>query len=230
MLLYCHYLYAVVSVGLHSWQYVFAKLGVCAHLLGILRHTYVALVDEQRRTVGLECLAFPLVRFRIPHLCRENLGFLILHHAPAPCRNALAGTAVPIDMHFEQVAVLYSLFTEFQFPVAGLVDTLCLVAVGLLPVVEVAHKIDCGSVGCPLSKHPSTRQLMKSVIFVTVGKVGKFLLSIGCKSVDFPQCMFMTPAYRFLKRLQVSIITHQTYMLGRCFASLHFFFCFCCHI
>ena len=56
MLLYGHHLYAVISVCHHPGQHILCKLLIGAHLLGILRHAHMALIDEQWRLVGFEFL------------------------------------------------------------------------------------------------------------------------------------------------------------------------------
>src|SRR5574344_981366 len=100
MLLDSHHLDAVVSILDNSRQHVLGKLLVGAYLLGILSHTHVTLIDEQRTLVGLEGLLLEHVRFfGSPHLCREYLGGIVLHYALAPCGDSLALSTIPLHLH-----------------------------------------------------------------------------------------------------------------------------------
>ena len=172
MLLDGHHLDGIVAVGLDARQHLVLKFAVGAHLLGILSHTYVTLIDEQRGTVGLEGFLLEHIRmFGIPHLCREYLGLLVLHHALTPGWDALSFAAVPLDLHLIQVTMLNGLFREFEFPVACSLDALALVSRSLLPVVEVAHEEDLRGIGCPFAEYPPFGLFMESEIEVAGGEV-----------------------------------------------------------
>ena len=110
MLLDGHDLDAVVSVFDDTWEHIVLELCVGAYLLSVLSHTDVALVDEQRIDIGLEFFLLPYVRLlRVPHLCGEDFGVLVLHHASGPCGDTLPLASVPVHMHLIEVAVLDSL-------------------------------------------------------------------------------------------------------------------------
>ena len=113
-----HNLYAVVTVLNDTRQYIILEFAICTHLLSILCHTDMALVDEQRICVGLELLYFPLVRFRSPHLCAENLRGIVLNDALCPSGNAFSLTTVPMYAEFIKVAMLESILWKNNFPVA----------------------------------------------------------------------------------------------------------------
>ena len=69
MFLYGHNLYAVIAILDDTWQHVLAELVIGAHLLGILTHTHMALVDEQRVLLSFEVALFEVVFLsRVPHL------------------------------------------------------------------------------------------------------------------------------------------------------------------
>ena len=232
MLLNGHNLNAVISVCLDTGQHVLTKLVVRAHLLCVLRHTDVAFIYKQRRLCRLKRLLLPFILLlRIPYLCGEYLCLLVLHHAVTPCRYSFAMTAVPIDVHLVEVAMLDGLSRELQLPVAMLVKALCLILVRFLPSVEVANEINLCGVRSPLTEHPSACGLMQSVIFVSVGKIGKVLLAVVCQVVKFPQRMIMTSLYSVLVRLQVSVILHQSDMFRSrlCFCCSLRLLCFYCH-
>ena len=227
-----HNLNAVISVCLDTGQHVLTKLVVRAHLLSVLRHTDVAFIYKQRRLCRLKRFLLPFILFlRIPYLCGEYLCLLVLHHAVTPCRYSFAMTAVPIDVHLVEVAMLDGLSRELQLPVAMLVKALCLILVRFLPSVEVANEINLCGVRSPLTEHPSACGLMQSVIFVSVGKIGKVLLAVVCQVVKFPQRMIMTSLYSVLVRLQISVILHQSDMFRSrlCFCCSLRLLCFYCH-
>ena len=221
MLLDSHDLDAVVTVLNDTWQHVFLEFRVGAHLLGILSHSDVALVDEQRSGARLEGLLLPLVRFRAPHLCRENLGLLVLNHTVGPCRDSLAFSAFPVHLHLEEVAVLHRLLRHLELPVACALDALGAIFRRFLPVVEVTNQIDVGSIRCPLAEHPTLLGLVQSEVVVSVGKVAERNLTVAGKLAQFPECMFMTAYDGWLKVCQVWVVLYQSYMFG-C-SSLHCF-------
>ena len=155
MFLNGHNLNAVIAVLDNAGQHILTELTIAAHLLGILPHADVAFVDEQRCALGLEGSLLPDVwSLGIPHLCGEYLGLLVLHHAARPSRYALALATVPAHAHLVEVTVFKGFFGEFQLPVSGAFDTVGAIAVVLFPVVEVAHQIEVGGIGCPLAEHP----------------------------------------------------------------------------
>ena len=216
MFLNGHDLNTVVTVGHHSGQDIFLEFGISTHFLGILSHTDVTFVDEQRVLVGFKTFLLPGIRLlRIPHLCREYLGGLVLHHTLCPCRNTLTRPTVPIDMHLEKIAVFHALFGYLEFPVACALDACGLVFVCLLPVVEITHQIDGGCVGCPFPEHPSSFHLVQSVVVVSTGKVFKSLLAIACQLVDFPHGMVVSALDGILKRLQIAVVLYQSDVFRR---------------
>ena len=193
MFLNSHHLNAVVSILDYTRQHVVLKLGIGAHLLSILSHTHVALVDEQRVLLGFEIFLLELVGLlRIPHLSGEYLRIVVLYHATAPSGNTLTFSPIPLDLHLIELAVLKSLFRKLQFPVACAFDALATVFVGFLPVVEVAYQIDVGGIGSPLTEHPALSELVQAEIQMTGGEVRQFLLAVLCQLVDFPYSMIVT--------------------------------------
>ena len=197
-------------------QDVVLELRIGTYLLGILGHTHVALIDEQRVLLGLEVLFLPDVRFRIPNLSGEYLRIVVLHHAAAPCWDALALATVPLHLHLIELAVLNGLLRELQLPVASTLNALAPEFLILRPVVEVADQIDVSSIRSPLTEHPALRKFMKSEIEMTRSKICQFLLSVLCQLVQFPECMVMTSADGTLEGLQPRVVLHQAYMLGLC--------------
>ena len=212
MFLDSHNLDAVIAVGDDTRKYVVLELCICAHLLCIFAHSYVALVDEQRTLVRLESLFLPNVRLLgCPYLSRENLCVLVLNDTTNPRRDALALATVPLYVHLEEVAVLHCLLRQFQLPVSCSFDTLGTICLILLPVVEVAYKIDVCSVRCPLTEYPSSaRSLVKSVILMTVSKVRQRDFTVMCQLVNLPNGVLVTSTNSIFKRLQPTVVLHKT--------------------
>ncbi len=179
MFLYGHNLDAVVAILDDTGQHIFTELIVSTHLLCVLRHTDMALVNQERRLVGPKGLFLPYIGgLRLPYLGGEYLGLLVLYYTLTPCGNTLAVAAVPIDVHLVKVSVLDGLLAEFQFPIAEIIKTFGPETFRLGPSVEISHEIDIGGIGCPLAEHPSAREFMKSVVLMAVGKVLEFVLAV----------------------------------------------------
>ena len=231
MLLDSHHLNTVIAILDDTWEHVVLELRIGAYLLGILAHSDVALVDEQRRLVGLELLLTESVGFlRIPYLCGENLCIVVLNHTTAPGRNTLAFATIPLHLHLIQVAMLDSLLAELQLPVACSGDTLALVFVVFLPVVEITNKIDFRRIGSPLAEHPSLRQFVESEIEMSCRKLREGLLTFPRQLADFPERMIMTSLNGSFIRLKPGIILYQSDMLRLFFHLLRCRFFSCCHI
>ena len=119
MLLYRHYLYGVIACRCNARKNIIPKLGICANLFGILRHTHMTFIYKQRVFLRCESSAFstvfgsnitilPLVFFfRSPYLSRKNLCHFILNNTCCPCRNAFSTATFPLYMHFIQIAMRY---------------------------------------------------------------------------------------------------------------------------
>ena len=172
MLLNSHHLNGIVAVLLDARQYILGEFLIGAHLLGILTHTHVALVNQQRRLVGFEIFLFPLIGFlRVPYLRRENLCLVVLNHTTAPSGNALAFSPIPLYLHLVKLSVLEGFLTEFQFPVASTLNALALIFLRLLPIVEITNQVNLCSIGSPLTEHPTFSQFMESKIQMTRSKL-----------------------------------------------------------
>ena len=173
VLLHCHNLYAVVTLMSYARQYIVAELGIAAHLLLILGHSDVALIDEQGISGRLELGLLPLIRLLgSPCLGAENLGLGVLHHAIDPRRNALSLSTVPVHAQLEEAAVLEGLVLNLNLPVSCLAHTLHGKLGALLPSVEVTHYVDVGSVGSPFAQYPTAVVLaVQSEIEIAVGKL-----------------------------------------------------------
>ncbi len=177
----------------------------------------MALIDEQRVLIRFERLAFPFVRFlRVPHLCRENLGLLILHHSLCPGRDTFSFPTVPAYVHLEQVAMLHGLTGQFQLPVTCSCNALGLVFLVLLPVIEIAHKVDLRSIRCPLAEHPTACCLVQAKIIIPAGKVLQRFLPIACQLVNLPYGMVVPAADSLFERFQITVVLYQSDVFGRC--------------
>ena len=106
MLLNRHHLNGIIAVFLNAGQHILREFLVSSNLFGILSHSYMALINQQRSLVGLEGLLLEFVfLLRIPYLCRENLGLIILYNTTTPGRNTLTFSPIPLHLHFVKVAV-----------------------------------------------------------------------------------------------------------------------------
>ena len=165
MLLNSHHLNAVIAIFLHTRQDIFRELLVGPNFLGILTHTHMALINQQRSLVGLERFLFPLVLLlRVPHLSGEYLRVVVLYHTTAPGRNTLSFSPIPLHLHLVELSMLQCLFAEFQLPVASACNTLATIFLRLLPVVEVTNQIDVRRIGSPLTEHPALGKFMQTEI------------------------------------------------------------------
>ena len=168
MLLYGHNLYAVVTSFHDARQHIILEFGIRTHLLGILRHAYVAFVDKQRISGGFKVGCFPCIRLlRTPYLSRENLSLIVLNHAVYPSGNALTLTTFPINMHLVQITMVNGSLVHHQFPVARSLNTFGGIFRPFFPVVEVANQINGRSMGCPLPEHPPLCSWMQTKIMVS---------------------------------------------------------------
>ena len=178
--LYSHYLDAVVTELGNPGQHVVAELDVCAYLLCVLRHAYVALVYEEWRGLGLELVHLPLVfLLGVPYLYAEEVGVWILHYPVRPGRYALALSAVPMDAELEVSAMPEGLVLNLNLPVACAPYSLHGILGTFLPVVEVANHEDVDGVGCPLPEDPAVVGLVESEVQVAGCKVAERLLGIA---------------------------------------------------
>ena len=172
MLLDSHYLYGIISVGMHAGKHIFAEFFIRTHLLGVLTHAYVALIYQQWFYIGLEFLSLELIRSHIPHLRRENGCLFVLHHATGIGGYAFATSTGPIDAQFIEVAVVYLVGIELYFPhsVAYIAKA---VSLTFHPIVECTHHIDGCGIWCPFAKYPAVGCAMEAKVVVRIGKVAQ---------------------------------------------------------
>ena len=247
MLLNSHDLDTVVTILDDTWQNIFLKLCIGTNFFSILAHTDVAFVNQQRSRLWLESFFLPYVWFRIPNLCRENLGLFILYHSSCPSRNALAFSTSPVNFHLEKITMLQRFLRELEFPVSCTLNTFSTILWRLFPVIEITNQIDISSIRSPLTEHPSAVSLMQTEILVAIGEITQGLLTVLGQLTQFPQSMIMSALNCILIRFEIGVILHQTDMFRSC-SSLHCLFCcssfyclfssgflaafcfFCCHI
>ena len=112
-----HNLYGIVTVGGYARQHIGAELVVRAYALFVYGHTYMALVDKERRFLGTERSLGELIRLIWrPHLCREDIRGGVLNHTGGIGRNAFAASTVPIHFQLIQVAMRYCLCRQIHLP------------------------------------------------------------------------------------------------------------------
>ena len=155
MLLDGHYLDCIVAVGHDAGQHLVLEFGVSAHAFALLRHADVTFVDKQRTGVGHEATHFPLERLLgSPHLSRENLGLLVLHHSCGIGRDAFTHSAFPVYEHLVELSVMQSFGLELYFPYTVADGFKCVFHI-FLPFGEVADEGYAGCVRSPFAEHPS---------------------------------------------------------------------------
>ena len=246
MLLDSHNLNAVVTILDDTWQHILLKLSVSTNLLCILRHTDMAFIDKQRCHIWSEGFLLPFIWFRIPYLCRENLGLVVLYYALCPCRNTLTFSTFPVNFHLEEIAMFHGFLRKLEFPVAGILYSFGTILFVFLPVVEVTYQIDVCSIRSPLTEHPSTGCFMQSEILVSVGKIAQCLFAVIGQLAEFPESMVVASLDSILIVCQIWVVLHESDMF---YHSLRCLFCdwlfssclfgcsllgcsflFCCHI
>ena len=209
VLLNGHNLDAVVTLFDDARQHVFAKFVVSAHLFSILRHTDMAFVNQQRGGVGLERLFLKhIFLFGCPYLCAENLCVVVLHHAAAPCGNALAFAAFPVHFEFIEVLVFEGFCGELEFPVAGVFEALESIFLVFLPAVEIAYEINGRGIGRPFADYPTLFRLVQTEIQMTVGKFRERFLA-GCEFVEFVEHMVVAALDCAFKGFEPRVVFHD---------------------
>ncbi len=173
VLLHSHYLDGIVSIADNSRQDALAKLTVRAHFLLILRHTDVALVNQERLCLWTQRLRPPTVRsLGRPDLGRKDMRLLVLHHTIGPSRDALSFPSIPLDVHFVELSVAQCSGGKRQLPVFRVLYAMAAISIKFLPPAEVTHKTDACGMGCPLTEHPSPVRSVQPEVFMAIGKVG----------------------------------------------------------
>ena len=214
MLLDGHDLDGIIAISDDTRQYLLAKLAIGPHLLLVLRHSDMALIDQERLRLRRQRLRHPTVRrLGRPHLCREDMRLFILHHAVGPGRYALAFSTIPLDVHLIKLSVAQGVDRKRELPVVRTLDTTASVGLMLFPRTEVADEIDIRGMGSPLSEHPTRIRPMQTEILIAIRKVGERLLAVVRQLVYLPQSVVVTAPYRLLIRLQIGVVAHNADML-----------------
>jgi hypothetical protein len=173
MLLYGHDLDAVVAVLDDAREDVLAELVVGAHLLGILCHTDMTFVDEERVDIGLVCLMLEDVRSgRRPYLGGEYLRLLVLHDTCGPGGDTFAAASRPVHHELIEVEMVQCVLLQREFPHA-IANAGELIVDMLFPVVERADEEDLRSVGCPFAENPSLFGMVQTEVEISRSKIGE---------------------------------------------------------
>ena len=173
MLHHGHQLHDVVSGRGDARQDQVAELRVCAHLLLLLRHADVRLVDEGNGERGTGNRVFPAVGAWVPHLGGEEVGGRILHNAARVCGQALSAPAVPAHLEPVELSVRDEPRGEAPFPHVAPRDAPQLEADIGLPSGEVPHEPHACGVWRPFAEDPSASHAVEAVVFVGVGEGGE---------------------------------------------------------
>ena len=201
MLLYCHNLNTVVTIIPDTRKDILPKLHICTHLLLLLGHSNVALINEKGVFLGFESLDFePIWCFRIPYLCRKNVRVIILDHPLAPRRNTVPFTAVPFDTHLVMLTMPDAAVRNADLPVTVVIQTVKAEFFLFSPIIEITYEIDIAGVWSPLTEYPFVSFAVQTVIIVTLSKLGKCTFA-ACQGFLTLHCMIMTSLNSILKRL-----------------------------
>ena len=162
----------------HDLDAVVAGFDDAGQDFGVLRHTDMTFINEQRACVDFETVVVPNVRmFGRPNLCGENFCFVVLNDALRPSGNTFAFAVIPANIHFVKVAVFEFIGGKFEFPVA-VFEFFATISLVFLPTVEVADQINIGCVGSPFAENPAVVGFVKTEIEVTVGEIGESLFAV----------------------------------------------------
>lgn len=209
MFLNCHDLNGIVAGFFYSRQDVILELDICTDLFGILRHTDMAFIDEQRACIDFEPVIIPDVGiFGSPDLRGENLCFVILNDALTPSGDAFTLAVIPAHIHFVQVAVFEFISGEFEFPVT-VFEAFTAIRLVFLPAVEVADQINICGVRSPFAEDPAVLCTVQPEVEVSVGEIGEGTFSILRQLGDFPERVVMSSANCVLVRFEPRILFDQ---------------------
>ena len=149
------------------------------------------------------------IRFlRIPYLRAENFGIFILNDTPYPCRNTFPAASFPLDQEFEQVFMTQQTFSKRNLPNA-IAQPLQLIPIVLLPFVESPNHIYSSSIGCPLTKNPSTLCLMQSEVEIPGSHFRQRLSAVTGQVLLFVYHVLVPSFYCLLIGGQPRVILYQ---------------------
>ena len=115
------------------------------------------------------------------------------------------------------------MFGKFKLPVAAF-EFLAAIRLVFLPVVEVADKVDVRRVRCPFAENPAVARLVQAVVQVPAREVGEGFLAVLRELRDFPNRVFVPPAYCVFIRRKPHVLRHQANVfLCHNFTSLNVF-------
>ncbi len=174
MLLYGHDLNAVIAVAGDTRQNLVLEFRVCAYAFLVLRHAYMAFVDQKRVRFRHKSLTLPFIRFvRRPDLSGKNRRIFGLNNPDGICRYALPGAASPAHVHFVELTVRHRIGRETAFPYAAAYRAQGILCAPL-PSGKITHQHNLYGIRRPFPKHPRTIvKPMQTEITVSIGKIRK---------------------------------------------------------
>ena len=166
-----HKLHGVVTEVFHTRQDTVRKLAVGAGTIFLSCHADMRLIDQRNR-IRMKAPIGPGKRLcGIPHFTDPVVADRVLNHASRIERDVIGEFVTVLYDGTDTAAVPQSLFRQTQLPVA--VFQTCQGMRGLVPVVEVTHEIECVSGRSPLTVDPAFEGVMKTVVFMCIGKVSE---------------------------------------------------------
>jgi len=111
-----HKLYCIVTCRLDTREYFITEFIVSVNSGLFSGHPDMRLINKRdlmhRHKMMPEMKGF----FWLPHLGIENICFLILYHAPGPCRNPFALSSLPVKRQGVQITMVDGGERNFKFP------------------------------------------------------------------------------------------------------------------
>ena len=150
-------------------QHLIGKFPVAADPVFLRRHAHMGLIDQQR-PLGYKALVRPGIGLqRIPDLTEPVKADRVLNHTVGIEGN-VDREAIPVSHDGPHAApVMKRPLRQPELPVSVLQTREGMR--GLVPVVEVPHQVDGVRCRRPLPVDPAFKTVVKTVVFMGVGKI-----------------------------------------------------------
>ncbi len=220
MLLDSHNLDGVITVGGNAGEHLVAEFLVCPHTLTLLCHTDMAFIDKQRAGVGHEIVDIPFERGVVPHLRREDMCVLILHHTVGISRDTQPLPPVPMHAHLIELPVMHHIGRDMDFP-DPVFQRVQRKLGPLLPTGEITYQENLPGIGRPFAENPPVTLAVKPEILVRIGEILQ-RIRVGSEFGFLPDSICMTPLDGICMRCQPRVIAIECKRF-----LFHISMCFC---
>ncbi len=212
MLHYSHHLNGVIAECFDPRERILLKLLVRTNAVLILRHTYVALIDE-RRLLWLELLVSPLERLRGIVDDRVPLHRALLLANPRRIRRNPAQLLSVVDDHrLNAASVVERIRAGDEYLPCAVAHGLQLILIGI-PFTEITCQEHLIGTGSPLSVVPAVFSLMETEIVCPGCEICD--LTVAHESISGALVVVHAKVYVTFKVFEYSVIlknliTHTT--------------------